>query len=143
MTIVDEQDLRLQISSVLDAITPSEAPVRATIRKGKIIEAWRSLGIVAGLAVVAGIGVGTPGLLHQPVRQTARPTVMVQPICPTPRYGVSEPRTRLNWRRWQLGSCPPPGSPRVAVLGLCHDNPLPSRPPSWRRGRVRRLDDDP
>jgi hypothetical protein len=91
MTIVDEQDLRLQISSVLDAITPSEAPVRATIRKGKIIEAWRSLGIVAGLAVVAGIGVGTPGLLHQPVRQTARPTVMVQPICPTPRYGVSEP----------------------------------------------------
>lgn len=85
MTIADEQDLRQQLGGVLDAITPPEAPVGAAARKGKLIQAGRSLGIVAGLAVVAGIGVGTPSLLNQAAREVshARPTVMVQQICAT------------------------------------------------------------
>jgi hypothetical protein len=85
MGIVDERDLRQQLDRVLDAIMPPDAPVKAAVRKGKLIQAARSLGIVAGLAVVAGIGVGMPGLLNQPAREVshARPTVMVEQRCGT------------------------------------------------------------
>ena len=85
MTIVDEQDLRVQLDAVLDAISPPEAPVSAAARKGKVIQAGRSLGIVAGLAIVAGIGVGIPALLNRPALEVsrARPTVMVQQTCMT------------------------------------------------------------
>jgi hypothetical protein len=90
MSIVDEQDLRLQLDGVLDAITPPEPPVSAAARKGKLIQAGRSLGIVAGLAVVAGMGVGMPGLLNQPAQEVshARPTVMVRHTCPTVPHGA-------------------------------------------------------
>jgi hypothetical protein len=90
MSIVDEQDLRLQLDGVLDAICPPEAPVRAAARKGKLIQAGRSLGVVAGLAVVAGLGVSTPSLLNQPAVEVshARPTVMVQQTCTTVSRGV-------------------------------------------------------
>ena len=85
MSIVDERDLRQQLDGVLDAIMPPDAPVKAAARKGKLIQAGRSLGIVAGLAVVAGIGVGIPRLLNQPAREVshARPTVMVEQGCGT------------------------------------------------------------
>jgi hypothetical protein len=85
MSIVDERDLRQQLDRVLDAIMPPDAPVKAAVRKGKLIQAARSLGIVAGLAVVAGIGVGMPRLLNQPAREVshARPTVMVEQRCGT------------------------------------------------------------
>ena len=58
MSIVDERDLRQQLDRILDAIMPPDAPVKAAARKGKLIQAGRSLGVVAGLAVVAGIGDG-------------------------------------------------------------------------------------
>jgi hypothetical protein len=90
MSIVDEQDLRVQLDAVLDAISPPEAPVSAAARKGKVIQAGRSLGIVTGLAIVAGIGVGIPGLFNRPALEVsrARPTVMVQQACTTvPRGG--------------------------------------------------------
>jgi len=89
MSIVDERDLRQQLDGVLDAIMPPDAPVKAAARKGKLIQAGRSLGVVAGLAVVAGIGVGIPGLLNQPAREVshARPMVMVEQSCGT---GVRE-----------------------------------------------------
>lgn len=85
MGIVDERDLRQQLDRVLDAIMPPDAPVKAAVRKGKLIQAARSLGIVAGLAVVAGIGVGMPRLLNPPAREVshARPTVMVEQRCVT------------------------------------------------------------
>ncbi len=85
MSIVDEQDLRVQLDAVLDAVSPPEAPVGAAARKGKAIQAGRSLGIVAGVAIVAGIGVGIPGLLNRPALAVsrARPTVMVQQTCAT------------------------------------------------------------
>ena len=90
MSIVDERDLRQQLDGVLDAIMPPDAPVKAAARKGKLIQAGRSLGIVAGLAVVAGIGVGIPRLLNQPAREVshARPTVMVEQGCGTPAHGA-------------------------------------------------------
>jgi hypothetical protein len=90
MSIVDERDLRQQLGGALDAITPPEAPVRAAARKGKLIQAGRSLGIVAGLAVVAGLGVGTPCLLNRAAREVshARPTVMVEQNCTTVPRGV-------------------------------------------------------
>lgn len=92
MSIVDERDLRRQLGGVLDAIVPPEAPVRAVGRQGKLIQAGRSLGIVAGLAVVAGFGVGIPGLLNQPAREVshAKPTVMVEQTCATLAHGVRE-----------------------------------------------------
>lgn len=91
MSIADERDLSERLSGVLDVITPPEAPVSAAVRKGKIIQARRSLVIVAGLAVVAGLGVSTPALLHQAGRQAmsrAKPTVMVQQICPYVARGI-------------------------------------------------------
>jgi hypothetical protein len=90
MSIVDEHDLRVQLDAVLDAITPPEAPVSAAARKGKAIQAGRSLGIVAGLAIVAGIGVGIPGLLNRPAVEVsrARPTVMVRQACTTVPHGA-------------------------------------------------------
>jgi hypothetical protein len=93
MSVADERDLRQQLCTVLAAVTPSEPPVRSAVRKGKIIQARRSLGIVTGLAVVAGTGVGIPGLLHDPVGRAvlpARPTVAVERICPNTPGGVSE-----------------------------------------------------
>jgi hypothetical protein len=90
MSIVDEQDLRAQLDAVLDAICPPEAPVSAAARKGKVIQAGRSLGIVAGLAIVVGFGVGIPGLLNRPAVEVsrARPTVMVQQTCTTVPRGA-------------------------------------------------------
>lgn len=92
MSIVDERDLRQQLDGVLDAIMPPDAPVKAAARKGKLIQAGRSLVVVAGLAVVAGIGVGIPGLLNQPAREVshARPMVMVEQSCGTVADGVRE-----------------------------------------------------
>ena len=92
MSIVDERDLRQQLDGVLDAIMPPDAPVRAAARQGKLIQAGRSLGIVAGLAVVAGIGVGIPSLLNQPAHEVshARPTVMVERTCATLADGVRQ-----------------------------------------------------
>jgi hypothetical protein len=92
MSIVDERDLRQQLDGALDAIMPPDAPVRAAARRGKLIQAGRSLGIVAGLAVVAGMGVGLPGLLNQPAHEVshARPTVMLEQTCATSAHGVRQ-----------------------------------------------------
>jgi hypothetical protein len=94
MSIVDERDLSERLSGVLDAITPSPAPVGAALRDGKLIRARRTIGITAGLAVAAGLMVAMPGLLHQPAHSGAspvEPTVMVRQLCPSMRHGVREP----------------------------------------------------
>lgn len=91
MSIVDERDLSERLSGVLEAITPSPAPVGAALRSGKLIRARRNLGITAGLAVAAGLVVAAPGLLHHPAHpgvSPLRPTVMVRQLCPTVRHGV-------------------------------------------------------
>jgi hypothetical protein len=90
MSIVDERDLSERLSGVLDAITPSPAPVGATLRNGKLIRARRNIGITAGLAVAAGLVVAAPGLLHQPARpgvSPVRPVVMVRQLCPSVPHG--------------------------------------------------------
>jgi hypothetical protein len=91
MSIVDERDLSERLSGILDAITPSPAPVGATLRSGKLIRAGRNLGITAGLAVAAGLVVAAPGLLHQPAHpggSPVRPTVMVRQLCPSEPHDV-------------------------------------------------------
>jgi hypothetical protein len=93
MSIVDERDLRERLDGALDAITPSPAPVGATLRNGKIIRAGRNIGIAAGLAIGAGLVVAAPALLHQPARpgvSPVRPTVMVRKLCPSVPHGVRE-----------------------------------------------------
>ena len=94
MSIGDEQELRQQLGAVLDAITPPDAPVRSAVRKGKLLQAGRSFGVVAGLAVAAGLTVGAPGLLRHSVgpggAATLRPTVMVKPLCPPSPPNVGE-----------------------------------------------------
>jgi hypothetical protein len=94
MSIVDERDLSERLSGVLDAITPSEAPVGATLRNGKLISARRNIGITAGLAVAAGLVVAAPGLTHYPAHpgmSPLKPTVMVRQVCPAVRHGVRGP----------------------------------------------------
>lgn len=94
MSIGDERELRRQLGAVLDAITPPDAPVRAAVRRGKILQAGRSFGIVAGLAVAAGLTVGAPGLLRNSASPDGgspiRPTVMVKPLCPEATRNVRE-----------------------------------------------------
>jgi hypothetical protein len=86
MSTVDERDLSERLSTVLDAIMPSAAPVGVTLRNGKLIRARRNIAITAGLAVAAGLMVSAPGLLHKPAHagaSSARPTVMIRQLCPT------------------------------------------------------------
>jgi hypothetical protein len=93
-SVVDEWELSERLDGVLDAITPSPAPVGAAIRDGKLIRARRSITATAGLAVAAGFAVAMPALLHQPARPGAtpvRPTVTVRQLCPGPRHGVPGP----------------------------------------------------
>jgi hypothetical protein len=91
MSTVDERDLSEQLSGVLDAITPSAAPVDAALRNGKLIRARRNVGITAGLAVAAGLVVAVPGLLHHPAHPGVSPTVTVRQVCPSVRRGVRGP----------------------------------------------------
>jgi hypothetical protein len=91
MNVVDERELSERLGGVLDAITPSSAPVGAALRDGKLIRARRNVGITAALAVAAGFVVAMPALLHQPARPGAtpvRPTVTVRQLCPSTRHGV-------------------------------------------------------
>jgi hypothetical protein len=92
MSIVDERDLREQLAGALETVVPPDAPVRAAARQGKLIQAGRSLGIVTGLAVVAGLGVGLPGLLNQPASEVsrARPMVMVVQTCASLAHTIPE-----------------------------------------------------
>jgi hypothetical protein len=109
MGIADERGLRQQLGTVLHAVTPSEPPLRSTLRKGKIIQARRSIGIVTGLAVVAGIGVGTPGLLRDPAGQAvppARPTVVIERICTKTPDGVSERAGQPQLLTMRVGELP-------------------------------------
>jgi hypothetical protein len=109
MSIVDEQDLSQRLSAVLDAITPSPAPVGAALRNGKFIRAKRNIGITAGLAVVAGLVVAAPGLLHQPAHSgvsPVRPTVMVRHLCPTGPRGVPGPGRQLDLVAGRAGGLP-------------------------------------
>ena len=97
MSTVDERDLGERLSGVLDAITPSAAPVAATLRTGKLIRARRNIGITAGLAVAAGFALAAPALVHQPARPAGtpvRPTVMVRPLCLSVPHGVRDQRAR-------------------------------------------------
>jgi hypothetical protein len=109
VSIVDERDLGERLSGVLDAITPSPAPVSAALRNGKLIRARRNIGITAGLAVAAGLVVAAPGLLHQPAHPGAspvRPTVMVRQLCPTVRHGVREPPRQPELVAGRAGGLP-------------------------------------
>jgi len=100
MSVADERDLSEQLSGVLDAITPSAAPVGAALRNGKLIRARRNLGITAGLAVAAGLVVAAPGLLHHPTHlgmSPLKPTVIVRPGCRSDRHGVRAPARQPGW----------------------------------------------
>ena len=109
MSAVDERELSERLSSVLDAITPSPAPVAATLRTGKLIRAGRNIGITAGLAVAAGLVVAAPGLLHQPAHPggaPVRPTVMVRQLCPSVPRGVPGPARQSEWVAGRVGRLP-------------------------------------
>jgi hypothetical protein len=109
MSIVDERELSERLSGVLDAITPSEAPVGTMLRNGKLIRAGRNVGITAGLAVAAGLVVAVPGLMHHPAHPGAsplKPTVMVRQACPTVPHGVRGPTRQPGSVAGRAGGLP-------------------------------------
>jgi hypothetical protein len=109
MSVAGERDLLEQLGGALDGITPPEPPVGAAVRKGKIIQAGRSLGIVTGLAVLAGLGMGTPGLLHQSAAQAmspVTPTVLVDHACPGAPGGTAERAGRAGLAAIRVGEIP-------------------------------------
>ena len=105
MSIDDERELRLRLDSVLEAITPSPAPVPATLRRGKTIRIRRRVGVAAGLAAAIGIGLAAPGIVHQIVRQA--PVAPTQPIVTAYQPGLHSSRGLIGWgtingRRWKV-----------------------------------------
>jgi hypothetical protein len=107
MTIDDERELRLRLDSVLDAVTPSPAPVVTTLRRGRTIRTRRRIGVAAGLAAAVGIALAALGLVHQvagrepitPVRH--RWVVTVYPPGTHPQPGLIAWGT-INGKHWQI-----------------------------------------
>jgi hypothetical protein len=112
MSIDEERDLRLRLDGALEEITPSRAPVAATLRRGRTIRTRRRIGVAAGLAAVIGIALAAPGLVHQFIRQAPVQPVehnwvlTVYPPGPHPPNGQIAWGT-INGKRWQIGFSSP------------------------------------
>jgi hypothetical protein len=104
VSIDDERDLRARLDGVLEAITPSPAPVAAALRRGKTIRTRRRIGVAAGLAAAVGIALAAPGLVHQIVRQAPEAP---PPIVRAYQPGPHDPRGEVGWgtingKRWRI-----------------------------------------
>ncbi len=106
MSSDDERDLRQRLSGALDTITLPPAPVDTVLRKGRVRRTRRRIAAAAGLAVVVGIGVAVPALVHlavheAPVSPAKNPTVTVNPVGPgSPRGLIGS--GRINGEKWSL-----------------------------------------
>ena len=106
MSSDDERDLRQRLGSALDTITLPPAPVDTVLRKGRARRTRRHIAAAAGLAVVVGIGVAVPALVHQavheaPVSPAKKPTVTVNPVGPgSPRGLIGS--GRINGKKWTV-----------------------------------------
>jgi len=129
MSIDDERDLRERLDGVLEAITPSPAPVAATLRRGRTIRTRRRIGVAAGLAAAVGIALAAPSLVHQFARQA--PEVPTKPIVTAYPPGRHSPRGLIGWgaingKRWQISmdaSISVPGSQCLDVVQTNGQNP--------------------
>jgi hypothetical protein len=107
MSIDDERDLRLRLDSVLEAITPSPAPVPATLRRGRTIRTRRRIGVAVSLAAAVGIALAAPSLAHQVARQPPvtrhehKWILTVDPPGPHPPPGLIGWGT-INGKRWRI-----------------------------------------
>jgi hypothetical protein len=106
MSIDEHRELRGRLDAVLEAVTPSPAPVAATLRRGRTIRTRRRIGVAAGLAAAVGIALAAPGLVRQIVRQPpAVPghkwVLTVYPPGPHPPTGEIAWGT-INGKRWQI-----------------------------------------
>jgi hypothetical protein len=126
MSIEDERELRQRLDGVLEAVTPSPAPVAATLRRGRTIRTRRRIGVAAGLAAAVGIALAAPGLVHQLVRQgpitpnEQKWVVTVNPPGPRPPSGEIAWGT-INGRRWELavqGAGPGESGQCIVVQGI-------------------------
>jgi hypothetical protein len=106
MSIDEERELRLRLGNALDEVTPSPAPVAATLRRGKTIRTRRRIGVVAGLAAAVGIALAAPGIVHQIVRpEPITPPKWVLTLNPP---GPHSPKPEIAWgtingKRWEIG----------------------------------------
>jgi hypothetical protein len=120
MSVDDERELRRRLGGVLEAVSPSPAPVEATVRRGRLIRLRRQISVAVGLAVVVGVGVGVPGLLRQASREpesAGKPKVTVDQLGPRAAGGVIGSGT-INGRRWRL-VVQEQGSGRAQASNLC------------------------
>jgi hypothetical protein len=104
MSVDDERELRQRLGAVLEAVSPSPAPVEATVRRGGLIRLRRQVSVAAGLAVVVGVAVGVPALLRPVSREpqgAGKPKVTVDQLGPQAARGVIGSGT-INGRRWRL-----------------------------------------
>jgi hypothetical protein len=108
MSIDEERDLRRRLHGALGEISPSPAPVAATLRRGKTIRTRRRIGVVACLAAAAGIALAAPGFVHQITRQAPitpnehKWVLTVNPPGPHPPKGQIASGT-INGKRWEIG----------------------------------------
>ena len=105
MSIDDERELRERLDGVLEAITPSPAPVAATLRRGRTIRTRRRIGVAAGLAAAVGIALAAPGLVHRLAHP--EPIAPAKPIVTAYPPGPDSPRGLIGWgtingKRWDI-----------------------------------------
>ena len=99
MSIDEEREVRQRLGAALDGMTPSPAPVAATLRRGRTLRVRRRIGVAAGLAVAVGVGLAVPILGNQFVRQA--------PVSPGRPAAVNSPgRLGPRGRARLVGDCP-------------------------------------
>lgn len=105
MSIDDEREVRQRLGAALDTITPSPAPVAATLRRGRAVRVRRRVGVAAGLAVAVGIVLTGPAVVHQVVRQVplspGPQTATLDAAGPVARHGVIGSGT-IDGKSWRL-----------------------------------------
>jgi hypothetical protein len=118
MSIHDEPDLRERLGGVLDTITPSPAPVSATVRQGEAIKMRRWIYAAAGLAVVAILAAVGPGVLHRALAPAgpASYRVTVHPPGPGSGAGLIASGT-INARHWKVVAATPGGGSQCIGFG--------------------------
>jgi hypothetical protein len=104
MTGDNEREIRDRLGGALDTIIPAAPPVGAVIQQGRRLRNRRRIGVVAGLAVIIGLGAALPGLLRPAHPEPAAPLhyrVTVNPPARHARSGLIATGT-INGSAWRV-----------------------------------------
>jgi hypothetical protein len=135
VSVENEHELRRRLDDAVEAITPSPAPVAATVRKGRAIRTRRRIGVAAGLVAVVAVALSAPSLVHQFGRhartEPAGPVLAVYPPGPHSPRGLIAWGT-VNGKRWQIAIRGSGSGPSGQCLEINGQNNSPDCGPAMR-----------